>query len=155
MIAGGAEFKNYYYRLQEMADGDPRIIFTGFVFGEEIKELYSNAYLFVMPSNLEGMANSLLEAMSYGNCCLVSDIPENTEVVGDHAVVFKKGNVKELCQKLKWLLDSPDQVARYRAEAAPYILKKYNWDYVVEQMLDVYSGNLLEYKDVLKRHHIT
>lgn len=155
VIAGGAEFKNYYYRLQEMADGDPRIIFTGFVFGEEIKELYSNAYLFVMPSNLEGMANSLLEAMSYGNCCLVSDIPENTEVVGDHAVVFKKGNVKELCQKLKWLLDSPDQVARYRAEAAPYILKKYNWDYVVEQMLDVYSGNLLEYKDVLKRHHIT
>ena len=81
VIAGGAESnKDYYNQLLEAAKDDERIIFTGFVMGQEIREFYSNAYIFALPSNLEGMANALLEAMSYGNCCLVSDIPENTEV---------------------------------------------------------------------------
>lgn len=52
-------------------------------------ELYSNAYVYTLPSDLEGMPLSLLEAMSYGNCCLVSDIPECTEVVEDKALIFK------------------------------------------------------------------
>lgn len=91
VIAGGAEAnKKYYNKLLELAKGDDRIIFTGYVVGKEIQELYSNAYFFVLPSNLEGMANALLEAMSYGNCCLISDIPENTEVVEDKAVWFEK-----------------------------------------------------------------
>lgn len=51
-------------------------MFTGFVQGQELEELYSNAYVYVLPSDLEGMPLSLLEAMSYGNCCLVSDIEE-------------------------------------------------------------------------------
>ena len=89
VIAGGAEAnREYYNSLVKLAEGDPRIIFTGYVYGDTIAELYSNAYIFLLPSNLEGMANALLEAMSYGNCCLVSDIPENTEVVGKHAEWF-------------------------------------------------------------------
>lgn len=64
---------------------DDRIIFTGFVQGKMLDELYSNAYIYTLPSDLEGMPLSLLEAMSYGNCCLVSDIPECTEVVEDKA----------------------------------------------------------------------
>lgn len=51
-----------------------------------LDELYSNAYIYTLPSDLEGMPLSLLEAMSYGNCCLVSDIPECVEVVEDKAI---------------------------------------------------------------------
>lgn len=155
VIAGGAEAnKEYYKQLIEMAQNDNRIIFTGYVQGQEIQELYSNAYIFALPSNLEGMANALLEAMSYDNCCLISDIPENTEVVGNKAVWFKKGNVEDLANTLQNLLDHSNIVEEYKKESGDYVLNKYNWDYIVEQMLEIYSGNIIEYKDILKRHGI-
>lgn len=149
IIAGGAEANSdYYNKLVEQAKGDDRIKFIGFVTGDTIAELYSNAYAFMLPSNLEGMANALLEAMSYGNCCLVSDIPENTEVVKDKAIVFEKGNVVQLKEKLQEILNNQKLVESFKIQAAPYILDKYSWDKVVTQMLEVYSGNVIEYDDV-------
>ena len=102
----------------------------------------------MLPSNLEGMANALLEAMSYGNCCLVSDIPENTEVVEDKAIIFKKGNVEDLKEKLQYMLSDPKIVDKYKKASSKYILNKYNWDKVVTQMLEIYSGNVIEYSQV-------
>ena len=151
VIAGGAESnKEYYNSLLELARGDKRILFTGYVFGQEVQELYSNAYIFALPSNLEGMANALLEAMGYGNCCLISDIPENTEVVNDKAVWFEKGNSNDLEVKLQHLLDKPNVVEKYKDEASNYILNKYSWDLVVDQMIRVYSGDVVDYNKVLK-----
>lgn len=153
VIAGGAEAnKEYYNQLLEMAEGDGRIHFTGYVFGKEIQEFYSNAYFFVLPSNLEGMANALLEAMSYSNCCLVSDIPENTEVVEDRAVWFEQGNAQDLQDKLQMLLDDEAMVRRYKENAAPFILKRYNWDLVVDQMLRIYSGNVIDYPHIVTEY---
>lgn len=153
VVAGGAEAnKEYYDSLVKLSDGDSRIIFTGYVYGDMISELYSNAYTFLLPSNLEGMANALLEAMSYGNCCLISDIPENTEVVGEYAEWFKKGDSRDLQMKLQYLLDNENVVNDYKDKAADYILNRYDWDKVVDQMLEVYSGNVVEYKDILKRY---
>lgn len=153
IIAGGSNSnKDYYESLQEMAKDDNRIIFTGFVTGQVITELYSNAYIFAIPSNLEGMANALLEAMSYGNCCLISDIPENTEVVNDKAVWHKKGSESDIYAKLQYLLDHPEIVAKFKSEAAPYILSRYSWDRVVDQMLEIYGGNVVEYEEILRRY---
>lgn len=90
VIAGGSsDTSEYMNKLQKMADGN--VIFTGFQQGQVLEELYSNAYLYVLPSDLEGMPLSLLEAMSFGNCCLVSSIDECEQVVEDHGVVLKKG----------------------------------------------------------------
>lgn len=151
VIAGGSESnKDYYNQLLALAEGDERIIFTGYVYGQEAQELYSNAYIFALPSNLEGMANALLEAMSYGNCCLISDIPENTEVVHDKALSFEKGNETDLQKKLQMLLDDENLVRKYKKEAAPYILDRYNWDIVVDQMLRVYAGDVVDYNTVLQ-----
>lgn len=84
VIAGGSSHTDdYVNEVREKAAQDPRVILTGFVQGELLEELYSNAYVYVLPSDVEGMPISLLEAMSYGNCCLVSDIAENLEVVTD------------------------------------------------------------------------
>lgn len=149
VIAGGTTTNRQYYdELIELANGDERIIFTGFVTGQQIGELYSNAYLFTLPSNLEGMANTLLEAMGYGNCCLVSDIPENTEVVENKAICFKKGDVQDLHEKLQRLLDHPEIVQYYKAESSRFILEKYNWDKIADQMLEIYKGNIIDYKDI-------
>ena len=97
VIAGGSSHSHAYMeQIREMASRDERILMTDFVHGQCLEELYSNAYLFVLPSDVEGMALTLLEAMSFGNCCLVSDIKENTEVVEEHAVTFRKGDVEDL-----------------------------------------------------------
>ena len=96
VIAGGSsDTDSFMKELKELAKDDKRIIFTGFVQGQMLEELYSNAYIYTLPSDLEGMPLSLLEAMSYGNCCLVSDIQECTEVVEDKALIFKKSNVQD------------------------------------------------------------
>lgn len=113
---------------------------TGFVQGRELEELYSNAYLFVLPSDVEGMALGLLEAMSYGNCCVVSDIPENIEVVEDKAVSFQKGDSDDLRDKLEFLLTHPEEVLKYKENSASFICNKYNWEDVVEKTVQVYGG---------------
>ena len=140
VIAGGASDTNdFVNEVKEMARQDNRIIFTGFVQGQLLDELYSNAYIYTLPSDLEGMPLSLLEAMSYGNCCLVSDIAECAEVVEDKAVVFRKSDVNDLKQKLQQLCKYPAQVAEYKKQAADFICKKYNWDDVVYKTLVLYS----------------
>ena len=140
VIAGGSSDTDAYAeRLRQMAAGDDRILFTGFVQGRLLEELYSNAYIYTLPSDVEGMPLSLLEAMSYGNCCLVSDIPECAEVVEDQAVTFPQGNVDGLRQSLQALCDDPDRVAAYQASAGDYICGKYNWDEVTKKTLELYQ----------------
>ena len=140
VIAGGSSHSHAYMeQIQEMAARDERIIMTDFVHGQCLEELYSNAYLFVLPSDVEGMALTLLEAMSFGNCCLVSDIKENTEVVEEHAVTFRKGDVEDLKQKLSGLLDAPERVEAIRQESRDFICSKYNWDDVVAETLKLYT----------------
>lgn len=139
VIAGGnSQAVEYMEQIHEMAAKDDRILMTDFVQGQTLEELYSNAYAFVLPSDVEGMALSLLEAMSYGNCCLVSDICENTEVVEDQALHFRKGDVKDLQEKLQYLLEHPDTVERLRSGSADFICGKYNWDEVVDETLRLY-----------------
>lgn len=139
VIAGGVSHsKEYMDKVHALAAQDPRVVMTDFVQGPVLEELCSNAYLFVMPSDVEGMAMSLLEAMSYGNCCLVSDIPENIEVVGEYAVTFHKADVADLREKLETLLADPGSVGQYREKSADYICGRYHWDQVVQQTLEVY-----------------
>lgn len=139
VIAGGSsDTDSFMKELKELAKDDKRIIFTGFVQGQMLEELYSNAYIYTLPSDLEGMPLSLLEAMSYGNCCLVSDIQECTEVVEDKALIFKKSNVQDLQNKLQEACDRAEKIMELKQQAADYICKKYNWDDVVEETLKLY-----------------
>lgn len=139
VIAGGASDTDSFAReLKELAQDDDRIIFTGFVQGQLLDELYSNAYVYTLPSDLEGMPLSLLEAMSYGNCCLVSDIPECTEVIEDKALIFKKSDVGDLQAKLQDACDHPENVMRLKKQAENFICEKYDWDDVVKKTLKLY-----------------
>lgn len=144
VIAGGSSDTEAYGRmLKALAEGDNRILFTGFVQGRLLEELYSNAYVYVLPSDLEGMPLSLLEAMSYGNCCLVSDISECTDVIGDKGVVFTRGDVLDLRAKLQQLCGDAAAVAAVKAVSSEYICRKYDWSAVTEQTLELYRGTVL------------
>lgn len=139
VIAGGAsDTDTYYSELKEKAKDNKNIIFTGFVQGKELEELYSNAYIYCLPSDLEGMPLSLLEAMSYKNCCLTSDIDECAEVLEDKGVTFKKSNVEDLTKVLSNLCSDSKLVNSYKKYAQEFILNKYNWDSIVEDTLKLY-----------------
>ncbi len=140
VIAGGAsDTAAFAGELKALAEDDDRILFTGFVQGRMLDELYSNAYVYTLPSDLEGMPLSLLEAMSYGSCCLVSDIPECTEVIEDKALIFRKSDVEDLREKLQEACDEPAMVQRYKDRAADFICGKYSWDDVVEKTVALYG----------------
>lgn len=138
VIAGGASHTNEYLKkIKEMIKDDDRILMTGFVQGRELEELYSNCCLYCLPSDIEGMPISLLEAMSYGCNCLVSDIEENVQVTENYATKFIKGNIGNLEEKLKLCIESQKD---RKKEISDYIIKKYNWDIVVNKTICLYEN---------------
>ena len=137
VIAGGASHTNdYLNKIKKMASTDDRIIMTGFVQGAELEELYSNCFLYCLPSDIEGMPLSLLEAMSFGCNCLVSDIEENMQVVGKFANTFKKGNIDDLKNAL---LNTLKSEKINNLEISNYILEKYNWNSITKKLEKIYS----------------
>lgn len=139
VIAGSpSDTKSFFNKLKKICSSDNRIIFTGFVEGKMLDELYSNAYVYVLPSDLEGMPLSLLEAMSYGNCCIVSDIDECASVVEDKAILFKKSNVDDLTVKLQKVCDDENLVKIYKESSASFICNKYPWNDVVNETIKIY-----------------
>ena len=140
VIAGGSgQADDYMQSIKQAVNGDARFIMTGFVEGQLLEELYSNAYIYVCPSDVEGMSLSLLEAASYGNCCLISDIPENTEVMGDNCVKFRSGDVRDLTDKLTKLISDADAVSSIGEATRGYICDRYSWDKMTDMTEKVYS----------------
>lgn len=141
VIAGGSSHSDEYVNyLKQLSENNENIIFTGFIQGEILDELFTNAYLYVLPSDIEGLPISLIEAMAYGQCCLVSDIPENLEVVENKGVSFKQGDMKSLQNKLEYLLANSDEVNQYKMASEKYIKEKYNWDEVAIQTMNAYKS---------------
>ena len=140
VIAGDTSDTDDYVRmLKEKAAKNPNIIFTGFVSGDTLSEIYSNAYINVLPSDLEGMSLCLLESLAYRNALLCSDIPENTAVAEEKAMYFEKSNVKDLALKLQEWCDSQSLVESLRDGADEFILNKYNWHDVAKSTIELYA----------------
>lgn len=140
IAGGGSDTSEYEASLRNAAQGDPRILFTGFVSSEPLEELYSNCYAYVLPSDVEGMPMSLLEAMAYGRCCVTSDIPECADVLAGNGVTFEKGCADSLRAALQDMLADGGRTAALGAAAKAHVEKTYNWDSVVERTLAVYRG---------------
>ena len=140
VIAGDtSDTDEYVEMLKQKAAGNPDIIFTGFISGDVLNEIYSNAYVVTLPSDIEGMSLSLLEALSYGNAVLCSDIPENTLVTEDKAMHFEKSNVEDLAKKLQTMCDDEGMVNELKSGAGEFILSKYNWNDVASATYELYK----------------
>lgn len=146
IAGGGSHSDDYEKKVKEFADRinqveGKRVILTGFVQGRILEELYSNALIYVLPSEIEGMPLSLLEAMSYGNICLTSDIVENTSVAERYGYSFENRNADDLCVVLEKVVKETQQCREYtREEIQQFILDKYNWDDVVKRTLECYES---------------
>ncbi len=136
-VVGGASASEDYVRLLKSYEGE-RIRLLDYVFGETLEELWSNAYLVVQPSVMEGLSIALLEALSYGRCVLVSDIPENLEVAEECAVSFRSRDAEDLRAKLEMLIRNPELVRSYEVKAREHIRAHYSWDPVARRTEGVY-----------------
>ena len=101
---------DYLEHIKEKTKNNKNIIMTGFVQGDELDELYSNAYLYCLPSHIEGMPISLLEALSYGRNVLISDIDENIQVAEKYATTFKMGDASDLTNKLEACIEGKNRI---------------------------------------------
>jgi glycosyltransferase involved in cell wall biosynthesis len=139
VIAGdGVLGDRYAEELKKSASQN--ILFLGFVRGALLAELLSNSYIYVLPSEIEGLSAGLIEAMSYRNCVLVSDIEENCEAVGDSGVTFASKSVDDLRNKLEYLLTHPEFVTQQKEYCYQNVTARYDWDKVTSVYETLYSS---------------
>jgi glycosyltransferase involved in cell wall biosynthesis len=141
VIAGDGVLGDDYARRLRM-NASENILFLGFVQGSTLSELLSNAYMYVLPSEIEGLSTGLLEAMSYGNCVLVSDIEENLEAIGEAGLSFRSRSWADLAAKMKTLLEDETLVQGFRDRAKNAVRMKYDWERVTDQYEALYLALL-------------
>jgi glycosyltransferase involved in cell wall biosynthesis len=145
VIVGDANYTDDYFNyLKTLAGDNKNIIFTGNQSGKALTELYSNAYLFVQPSEAEGLSIALLEAMSYGRAVLCSDIEPNKEVVTDIGMTFASRSISDLSQKLHYLLIHPEIVEIMGKELKERVRTEYDWENVTRKTIALYKSLICE-----------
>jgi glycosyltransferase involved in cell wall biosynthesis len=142
LVIAGDGPEMYAKGLRELAGSDHRIQFVGHVNGALLDQLYSNAGVFVQPSEIEGLAISLLEAMSFGLPCVASDIPENREALGAAGLTFKSKEVEDLCSKLEFSISNQALLAPTGAAARSRVAQLYSWDGVTNSLESLYQDML-------------
>ena len=138
LVGGNAYDPSYETNLRALAC--ERVVFPGFVFGNQYEELLAGCYAYIQPSFLEGTSPSLLAAMGAGACVLVSDIPENRETVSEAGFFFESGDQSSLKRMLEHISENPVLVGAKRKEALKRAAEEYSWEVVSQRLLDVSCG---------------
>jgi len=146
--------RDYIFSLKSTRD--PRVIFTGGVYGDGYTQLQQNAYLFVLPDEVGGTHPALVEAMGFGNCVLVNDTPSNLEVIADAGFSYRGSEGDEnLVHQLRMLVDEPALVEKYRRRAWQRAQEHYRWEDVVRRHALLYQrilggGGQMEISDLIR-----
>jgi glycosyltransferase involved in cell wall biosynthesis len=141
VIAGGATYASEYLRKLQ-AQAGPEVLFLGWVDPPGLADLYANCALFVLPSSVEGLSVSLLEAMSHGAPILASDIGPNAEALGDTGWLFREGDQTDLSLKLSQLLANPQLLGSVGLQAKERAREHFSWTAVVERLESLYDSLL-------------
>ena len=126
------------YEAELRTTTDPRIAFTGFIYGDDVHTLMRHAYAYVQPSLIEGLSPVILEAAYIGAPIICSDIPQNRYALGDSGIYFATGDVADLNAKLQWALDAPEDLKKIALSSAAYVTDHFSWDKVAERHLEIF-----------------
>jgi glycosyltransferase involved in cell wall biosynthesis len=137
VMAGGASYTDAYTR-ELLQHANERIRMLAWVSGQELEELLTNAMVFVLPSDMEGLSLALLDAMGAGVCVLASDVPENREAVDGVGFVFESGNAADLRERLGFLIANPEIREAAGRAARKRVEEQYDWDNISRQIEKVY-----------------
>ncbi len=139
VFVGAPSFsQRYFNELKRQAANNSNILFLGHQEGEALRQLYAHCYVYVQPSESEGLALTVLEAMSFGKAVLVSDIPENTEAMHGSGFTFVSRDSEDLAGQLRKLLNHPELVLDVGKRAQQVIAKDFSWDVVAQKVEEVY-----------------
>lgn len=119
---------------------DKRIIFAGYVYGDDTNILMKNAYVYVQPSLIEGLSPVILTVMGLGTPLICSDIIENKFITEGNAVHFRSGDAESLAEKLDYSLKHPYQMKEMAEKGRTDILSRFNWDRVAEKYLELFKS---------------
>jgi glycosyltransferase involved in cell wall biosynthesis len=137
VMAGASSYCDDYSRQLRTHAGE-RIKMLDWVSGETLDELLTNAMMFVLPSDLEGLSLALLDAMGAGLCVLSSDVAENREAVADAGFTFRRGDVADLTDRLRFLIANPAVREAAGQAAKRRIREHYQWPMVAGEIERVY-----------------
>ncbi len=137
VMAGGASYSDDYQR-ELLKHANDRIRIMGWVAGEGLDELLSNAMIFVLPSDMEGLSLALLDAMGAGLCVLASDVPENREAVNGAGFTFHAGDVDDLSDRLRFLIANPAVREAAGKAARKRVEEEYQWDKISRDIEQAY-----------------
>ena len=141
VIVGAADaHTEYAEEIRKLSEGNTAIVFAGFQHGVELAQLYANAYLYVQPSEAEGLAVSILEAMAAARCVLVSDIPANVESIDHSGLTFVNADVEDLRVQLRKLINHPEIVTERGRKGREHVRFNYDWDRITERTEAVYEA---------------
>ena len=141
VLAGGSSHSDAYVKSLRRHESD-QIRFLPWVSGSNLEELLSNAALFVLPSELEGLSLALLDAMAAGVCVLTSDIPENNEVVEGAGFTFHRGNQADLERMLDLLIHNPELRRQAATLERERIQGQYLWPEIARSIETAYYNVL-------------
>lgn len=141
VLAGGVSDTSLYTsKLNDLAQGNPDVIFAGEIRGTRLAEIVRGAGLFVLPSDLEGLPLSMLEAMSQGVPVLASDIPPHQQLLSEgRGVLFRAGDINSCIHSLDWAIHHPQEMAVMAKNAQQHVEKYYNWDHITAENLKIYT----------------
>ena len=131
VMVGDAPYSTEYIQKLKSTK-DPRIIFTGYIFGNGYREFQSHAYFYVQATEVGGTHPALLEGMGFGNCVLANDVPEHREVIQEAGPYFKTSDWQDLRDKMQYLVDHPEVVKQYQKKAVARIKAAYTWDRIAD-----------------------
>jgi glycosyltransferase involved in cell wall biosynthesis len=139
VMAGASSYCDDYSRGLQAHAGD-RIKLLDWVSGDTLDELLSNAMVFVLPSDLEGLSLALLDAMGAGLCVLSSDVAENREAIDDAGFTFRRGDAEDLADRLRFLIANPAVREAAGQAAKRRVREHYQWKTIAAEIEREYFG---------------
>jgi len=139
LLIGGSPTPNDYEKKIRKINDD-RIIFPGYIYGDDTNILISHAFVYIQPSLIEGLSPVILTVMGLGTPLICSDIIENKFITGVNATHFKTGDIQDLSKKINFVLNHPEKVAQMAEIGQKDILARFNWENITDQYIKIFSN---------------
>ena len=143
ICGSAAPGSTYGDKLYQLASGCDNVIFTGSIFGDDKDVIFRNCLAYCLPSTIEGLPISLLEAMSYGKICIASDIPANKEALGDSGIWVRKENAHDITLRLNELYENYEQFEWQQSANLERVMENFTWRSKSEQYVAFISNIVL------------
>lgn len=137
LIGGSPNPDEYEIRIKNTED--ERIIFPGYIYGEDTNFIIKYAYTYIQPSLIEGLSPVILTVMGLGVPLICSDIVENIYITKNNATHFHSGNAESLSKKIEFVLSNPDEIRRKAINGKLDVQKRFNWDNITDQFINVFK----------------